>query len=68
MHAICTFGNLLFNTFLKYNNKNKVSEPVLYGALVCRFKRIAETLFCPDKFKKLTKRYKRVRHINVTYM
>ena len=49
-----------YNICLKTLLQQGISEPVLYGDLVYKFKRIVEKPNFIDQFKKIIKRYKRV--------
>ena len=49
-----------YNICLKPLLQQSISEPVFYGDLVYKFKRIVGKLSFSDRFKKIIKRYKRV--------
>ena len=49
---------MCFKTLLQQG----ISEPVLYGDLVYKFKRIVRKPSCSDQFKKIFKHYKKVRY------
>ena len=48
--------NIRLKTFLQQG----ISEPIIYGDLVYKFKRIVGKPYFSDQFKKIVKRYKRV--------
>ena len=49
-----------YNIGLKTPLQQGISEPIFYGDLVYKFKRIVEKPNFSDQFKKIVKRYKRV--------
>ena len=50
----------LYNIGLKTFLQQGISEPIFYGDLVCKFKRIVGKPNFSDQFKKIVKRYIRV--------
>ena len=49
-----------YNIGLKTLLQQGISEPICYGDLVYKFKRIAGKSYLSDQFKKIVKRYIRV--------
>ena len=49
-----------YNIGLKTLQQQGISEPIVYGALVYKFKRIVGKLNFSDRLKKIVKRYIRV--------
>ena len=49
-----------YNICLNILPQQSISEPIFYGDLVYKFKRIVEKSNFSDQFKKIIKRYKRV--------
>ena len=50
------------NNFLKALLQQGISEPIFYGDLVNKFKRIVGKPYFSDQFKKIIKRYKKVEY------
>ena len=66
--AFCKFNYRHSELIVKYINFVKallqqgISEPIFYGDLVNKFKRIVGKPYFSDQFKKIIKRYKKVEY------